>query len=75
MLALKVPSTPHPTDVPCARFHVQVMTGGAYALRSVEISRWLVVDTDGVLRAEVEDPRSTPATAFTFMAQLGLPPH
>ena len=60
---------------PCARFRVQVMTGGVYALRSTAIGLWVVVGADGVLQVEVEDPRSTPATAFTFTTMLGLPPH
>ena len=75
VLALTVTSAAHPTEVPCARFRVQVMTGGVYALRSVDIGLWVVVGTDGVMRAEVDDPRSTPATAFTFITTLGLPPH
>jgi hypothetical protein len=75
VLALNIPSPAHPADAPCARFRVQVMAGGAYALRSVGVGLWVVVGADGVLRAELEDPRSTPATAFTFMTALGLPPH
>ena len=71
--------TPPPPsdDAPsCARFRLQVMTGGAYALRSASIGLWVVVgEEDGLLRVEAEDPRSTAATAFTFMTTLGLPPH
>ena len=63
------------SDAPCARFRVQVMTGGVYALRSAAIGLWVVVGPDGVLQVQVVDPRSTPATAFTFMTTLGLPPH
>ena len=38
---------------PCARFRVQVMAGGAYALRSTMIGLWVVVGADGVLQVEV----------------------
>lgn len=63
------------SDAPCARFRVQVMTDGVYSLRSAAIGLWVRVGADGVLRVEVKDPRSDPATAFTFVTTLGLPPH
>ena len=71
LLSLSAPAS----DTHCARFRVQVMTGGAYALRSVAIGLWVRVGAGGVLTVDTQDPRSDPATALTFTTTLGLPPH
>ena len=64
------------SNAPCARFRVQVMAGGTYALRSAALGLWVRASagTSAVLAATAQNPRGDPAAAFNFTTTLGLPP-